>query len=229
MPASPVPEFTIGPPADKAALAKIGATVRARLAEDPSVYRIPVEGAELFAVGDFLTGEECNRMVAMIDDTAKPSTVYRLGYADDYRTSFSGDFDPSDPFVRMIERRLSDLLGCDPATGETIQGQRYLPGQQFRPHVDWFDTAAEYWPNEKHRGGQRSWTAMAFLNEVEAGGDTHFTRLGISITPQPGALLVWNNVTPEGLPNFETMHAGTPVERGVKYVITKWFRARRWR
>lgn len=64
---------------------------------------------------------------------------------------------------------------------------------------------------------------------VEAGGATAFTTLGIAIEPQPGALLLWNNPLADGRPNEATLHAGTPVERGVKYVITKWYRTRTWR
>ena len=38
----------------------------------------------------------------------------------------------------------------------------------------------------------------------------------------------WNNADPEGVPNPWTIHAGRPVEAGVKYVITKWYRTQRW-
>ena len=69
---------------------------------------------------------------------------------------------------------------------------------------------------------------MVFLNAVEEGGTTDFPRLGMSIEPRPGALLLWNNADPEGVPNPWTIHAGMPVVRGVKYIITKWYRARRW-
>jgi prolyl 4-hydroxylase len=69
---------------------------------------------------------------------------------------------------------------------------------------------------------------MAFLNDVEEGGETDFNRLGISIPPQQGALAMWNNARPDGTPNPDTMHAGSKVIRGTKYVITKWFRTRRW-
>ena len=33
---------------------------------------------------------------------------------------------------------------------------------------------------------------------------------------------------PDGQPNNYTQHAALPVVRGVKYVITKWFRTRPW-
>ena len=38
--------------ADQARLRTVGKQVRERLAANPAVYRIPSEGAELFAVGD---------------------------------------------------------------------------------------------------------------------------------------------------------------------------------
>jgi len=218
----------IGPNPDRKALARVGKHVRARLEADPGVYRVPVENAEIFAVADFMSPDECSRMIALIDAVARPSELFDDVNIDDYRSSWSGDVDSSDSFVRMIERRLSDLTGIDLAWSESVQGQRYQPGQEYRDHCDWFDTNAQYWKQEVHRGGQRSWTAMVYLNEVEAGGATEFRQLGISFDPQPGVLLLWNNASPDGAVNPDTLHAALPVDSGVKYVITKWFRTRVW-
>jgi prolyl 4-hydroxylase len=165
----------------------------------------------------------------MIDAVARPSSLHELDYASGFRTSYSGDLDPRGALVTDISQRIDTLLGVDPVIGEPVQGQRYHPGQQFKPHNDWFYVTEGYWPQEEARGGQRSWTAMAYLNAVEAGGATAFTALGIQIEPKPGVLLLWNNALPDGRPNEATMHAGLPVERGAKYVITKWYRTREWR
>jgi prolyl 4-hydroxylase len=215
--------------ADQAGLQRAGLIVRERLAADPRVYRVPAEGVELFAVGDFMSGAECTRMCELIDACARPSTVFDLDYSSGYRTSFSGDVDPLDPFVKKISRRIDDLLGLEPEWGESIQGQRYMPGQEFQPHHDWFHPGTTYWDKEMGRGGQRSYTAMVFLNEVTAGGTTDFTDLALSIEPRPGVLLAWNNADEDGLPNPRTIHAGRPVTEGVKYIITKWYRSRPWR
>ncbi len=214
---------------DQDSLKRVGESVRKRLAADPGVYKIDTDKAELFAIGDFLSATECQRLCLMIDEVARPSSLHEIGYESGFRTSYSGDLDPLDSFVKGISRRIDDLLGLNPIIGEAIQGQRYLPGQQFKPHNDWFYTSEKYWELERKRGGQRSWTAMAYLNEVEEGGGTHFTEIGINIEPKPGVLLVWNNANPDGTPNLDTMHAGTPVVKGVKYVITKWYRTRKWR
>jgi prolyl 4-hydroxylase len=217
------------PVPDQRALAQVGAIVRARLAADPGVYRIENDYCELYAVGDFLSPAECARLCTMIDAVARPSALHELDYASGFRTSYSGDLDPGDSFVKAISRRIDDLLGLPSEFGEALQGQRYLPGQQFKPHNDWFYTTERYWPLEQARGGQRSWTAMAYLNAVEEGGATLFTKIGIQIEPKPGVLLVWNNALPDGRPNEGAMHAGMPVIRGVKYIITKWYRTRKWR
>lgn len=222
---APVP----APVPDSQALARLGAEVRARLASNAHAYRVPAEGIELIALGGFLSDAECEALCAMIDAIARPSALHELDYASGYRTSYSGDLNPHLPLVAKISRRIDALLGIDPAFGEPVQGQRYLPGQQFKPHNDWFYTSESYWPQEDARGGQRSWTAMVYLSDVEAGGATAFVAAGIQIEPKRGVLLLWNNALPNGCPNEGTLHAGMPVERGAKYIITKWYRAREWR
>ena len=212
---------------DRANLALLGETVRARLDADPAAYRLPVDGVEIYAVADFLSAAECQRLITLVDEVARPSPTYNDNI-DQGRTSYTGDVDPKDPFVRMLQRRIDDLMGMDPALGETLQGQRYAMGQEFKHHFDYFLPKHAYWAAEQKRGGQRSWTAMGYLNAVEEGGATDFPRLNLSIPPQPGVLLVWNNMGVDGRPNPRTIHAGAPVVRGVKYVLTKWYRAHPW-
>jgi len=46
--------------------------------------------------------------------------------------------------------------------------------------------------------------------------------------PETGKLLGWNNHRPDGTLNAATLHHGMKVRKGVKYVITKWYRERPW-
>lgn len=222
------PMLATGRGAEKAALARIGASVQRRLDADPQAHRVAVDAADVYVVGQFLDAGECARLMAEIDRVAQPSRTFDEHTGVRYRTSYSGDVDPNDSFVRMIERRLCDLLGIDPSWGETFQGQRYEVGQEFQGHYDWFDPQADYWAGEMKRGGQRSWTAMAYLNDMPEGGATCFPDLHLSVQPQAGALLAWNNMLADGTPNPKVRHAALPVTSGVKYVITKWFRTRAW-
>ncbi|MEE4450398.1 2OG-Fe(II) oxygenase [Novosphingobium resinovorum] len=213
---------------DCKALARIGAAVRGRLAQQPCVRRYPDERAEIYAIDGFLAPLACQRLMALIDAVACPSALVTGEGWPDYRTSYSGDIDTAEPCVQDLETRLSAITGIAECCGESAQGQRYQCGQYFHEHCDWFDTTAGYWQDERRCGGQRSWTAMIYLNAVDEGGMTDFTRVALSIPPSAGTLLLWNNALPDGTPNPWTMHAARPVVRGVKYVVTKWFRTRTW-
>jgi len=85
-----------------------------------------------------------------------------------------------------------------------------------------------YWPEMEKTGGQRTWTAMIFLNEPEGGGQTAFEKAGLKVAPRTGNLLAWNNMNAIGEPNLFSLHQGMPVTGGVKYIVTKWHRERPW-
>jgi prolyl 4-hydroxylase len=214
---------------DPAALARIGATVRASLEANPRVERLDANGAELYKVYNFMTPLECEMVIKRIDAIAVPSPLYEEGNAPkDHRTSFSAHFPVEDEFMNMLQRRTDDLLGIGKAYGERLQGARYKVGQQFKSHMDWFWPNTGYYQMEMDRAGQRSWTAMTYLNDVEEGGETVFKELGLSFKPELGMLVIWNNATPEGEPNKMVLHSGEPVIEGIKYITTKWYREREW-
>jgi prolyl 4-hydroxylase len=214
---------------DKERLRQVGGKVRERLAANKAVQRIASDKGELWALGNFLDPIECGRLITLIDATARPSQAYHVDYSSGIRTSYSGDLDPRDPFIRKLETRFSRLLGIEPVYGETIQGQRYTAGQEFKQHIDWFTPDSVPWSIERDHGGQRNFTAMVYLNEVEEGGETDFPFLDLAIAPRRGTLVVWNNADENGVPNPWMIHAGNPVTRGFKYIITKWYRCRPWR
>lgn len=210
------------------ARAELGARTSQRLRRNPMVSTIRNEKVEIFVRHGFLTPAECTDMIARIEADHIPSILFTEAKADDYRTSTSCNLDPVDPLVEKLTRRIDALTGLPPLHGETIQGQRYGVGQEYKPHHDYFPKLADYWPRLRDSGGQRCWTAMLYLNAVEAGGDTQFLQAGFMVPPRPGTLLVWNNMCADGSPNPDTLHAALPVARGAKYVLTKWYRERPW-
>ena len=206
----------------------IGAEVKERLTRHEGAFKIPSYDLDIFIVRDFLDRAECAALIAAIDANRIPSKLLAPSADPDFRTSESCNLDPTDPFVRKIERKIAGLLGIDPHRGETIQGQRYAPGQRFKLHHDFFDPGQPYWDEMNRCGGQRTWTAMIFLNEPEAGGETAFPKADIKVAPRTGNLLAWNNLNIIGEPNYFSLHEGMPVTAGTKYIITKWHRERAW-
>lgn len=216
------------PKEDPAKLALIGAQVRARLKADPRAEDLGGEQADMFLLREFFSAEECARLIGIIDRRIGPSTLFEGTQRDGFRTSSTHYFEAGDSATRALERRIDEATGIAHKHAEVTQGQRYEAGQQFKHHYDYFFASEPYWQQERRRGGQRSWTAMLFLNDVEQGGETDWPELGLSIKPVAGALLVWNNMARDGTPNRKTLHAGTPVVKGVKYVVTQWYRQDPW-
>ena len=197
-----------------------------RLAAFPGVQRVPTRELELFVVRNFLDAETCAALIERIDEKRRPS-----GLADDvgianFRTSETCDLDWRDPVVAEVDKKIADLLGLSLVSSEPMQGQRYASGQEFRPHTDTFEPGGyDFYVHTAERG-QRTWTAMVYLNEPEDGGATRFKLIGKTFEPETGKLLAWNNLLPEGQPNPATLHQGMKVRRGTKYILTKWFRER---
>jgi len=209
------------------ARADMGERVRARLKRNPMMATVPTQRAEMFLRHGLLTQRECAALMRMIDEGSKPSKLFSDA-SRDYRTSSSCNLDVHDPLVQTVTKRIDALLGIDGSFGELLQGQRYHVGELYHLHCDYFPAGTHYWPAMRVSGGQRCWTAMAYLCDVEAGGETQFPRLGVTIPPRAGTLLVWNNMLADGSPNRDTLHAALPVQAGVKYVVTRWYRERRW-
>lgn len=190
------------------------------------MQKVPTASLDLFIARDFLETATCAALIERIDTNRRPSSIADDIGAENFRTSETCELDPADPVVADVDRRICRLLGFDPALGEPIQGQRYAQGQEFRAHTDTFNPGGyDYYVHTASRG-QRTWTAMVYLNAPEEGGATRFKTIGKTIQPETGKLLAWNNLLPDGSPNPATLHHGMKVRRGVKYIITKWFRER---
>ncbi len=220
--------FPDDPDVPSEARAQIGEAVRTRLRRNPMVAKLDTDRAEMFLRHGFMTPQECDQMMALVDAEAIPSKLFSGSANADYRTSWSCNLRIEEPLVLAITRRIDVLMGFDTDRGELLQGQRYHPGQEYKVHCDYFPPRVHYWPLMRQCGGQRVWTTMIYLCDVEEGGETEFPRLGLRVPPRRGTLLIWNNMRPDGSPNGETLHAALPVARGAKYVLTKWYRERPW-
>ena len=197
-----------------------------RLAGQPGVQRAPTRALELFIVRGFLDPRQCTALSERIDARRRPSEIADdVGIAN-FRTSETCDLDSNDPVVAEVEQRIAELLGLSLGASEPLQGQRYAAGQEFKPHTDTFEPGGYDFYVHTAGSGQRTWTAMVYLNQPEEGGATRFKTIGKTIHPERGKLLAWNNLLADGRPNPATLHQGMKVRRGTKYIVTKWFRER---
>lgn len=174
----------------------------------------------------FLDCATCAALIERIDAKRRPSKIADdVGIAN-FRTSETCDLDWRELVVGDVDRKIAALLGLTLEASEPLQGQRYAPGQEFKPHTDTFEPGGFDFYLHTAEYGQRTWTAMIYLNEPAEGGATRFKTIGKTIHPETGKLLAWNNLMPDGQPNPSTLHQGLKVRDGTKYVLTKWFRER---
>lgn len=200
----------------------------ARISAQAGIQRVPSPKLTLFLKRGFLDSALCAEIVARIDASRRPSTISDFNGDAAFRTSETCDLDSADPVVSEVERRIAAFTGIDPAHGEPIQGQRYAVGQEFKAHTDYFDPNGVDYLRFCAVAGNRTWTAMIYLNEPEAGGATRFKAIDKIVQPETGKLLCWNNRRSDGTLNPATLHQGMKVRAGVKYVVTKWFREKPW-
>jgi prolyl 4-hydroxylase len=119
-----------------------------------------------------------------------------------------------DLVISALNRRIAAASGTEAACGEPLQVLRYLPGQQYRPHLDAL-------PNTDN---QRILTMLVYLNEGYSGGETFFTRTGLKFAGKTGDGLLFRNAGPGGHPDPNAQHAGLPVLRGEKFIASRWIR-----
>lgn len=211
--------------------AKIGRIGRRNLDRNDEVISFTKDNLEIHIVKDFIGKDDRLSLKAMTKAAMAPSGTLGGTYPtfSSFRTSSTSHLVQDSEVVQALDKRIASLLGMDVLSAETTQGQHYAVGQTFKPHCDFLHEVQPLWSRWRREGGQRTWTAMAYLDDELEGGDTRFVNVGFKIKPVAGMLVVWNNMTADGRPNFDTMHEGAPILSGEKTIITKWFRERTWK
>ncbi|HJV76291.1 MAG TPA: 2OG-Fe(II) oxygenase [Noviherbaspirillum sp.] len=184
-------------------------------------------------LGNVLSNEECDALIDYGNQRLQRSPVVSdtdgANQVNTQRTSRGAMLQRGESeLVARIEARLAALTQWPAENGEGMQLLRYEKGNEYRPHFDWFDPALPGPRKHLERGGQRVGTVVMYLSEVEQGGGTSFPNLGLQVQPKKGSAVFFANTDPYGVPDKNTLHAGEPVMRGVKFIATKWLRERKY-
>jgi prolyl 4-hydroxylase len=217
-----------------------GASFSEQLAQTPNTFEAADrEVAMLFALaaprvilfGDLLAPEECDELITMSRGKLARSSVVNAatGHYDvhPHRTSSGTHFARGEnALVQRIERRIAELVQHPVEHGEPLQILHYQPGGEYKPHFDYFDPAQPGNEAVLKHGGQRVATLVMYLNDVEAGGSTVFPEIGLDVLPRRGNAVYFAYTTEQGELDARSLHGGSPVSAGEKWIATKWFRQR---
>ncbi len=144
---------------------------------------------------------------------------------DPLRTSLTASLGPIDLDLALValSRAMADAVGEPDEKGEFLSVLQYMPGQQYRPHFDSIPPGPDL-----DQSGQRTKTAILFLNDDFVGGETHFLLPDIKLRASRGDILVFSSFNAKGELDPASRHAGLPVTAGQKWIVTRWFRSKKY-
>lgn len=184
---------------------------------------------ELVVFGNVLTWDECQEIIRRAGPKMARSTIVDAQDGSRQvipnRTSDGAFFKRGeDDFILGIEKRLAILMNEPLEHGEGLQILNYKVGGEYREHFDYFPPSSPGSKLHTERYGQRRSTMIVYLNDVKQGGATSFPSAGVHVAAKQGNGVFFRYQNLRGQLDPMSLHAGTPVAQGEKWIITKWVR-----
>lgn len=183
----------------------------------------------IIVFGNVLGDDECDELVETARTRLRPSTTFNAesGRNEPHaaRTS-EGIHLPAGctALCARVEARIATLLGWPQENGEPLQLLRYGPGAEYKPHYDYFEPDRTRSDAALKHGGQRVASLVMYLNTPTRGGATGFPDINFEVAAVKGNAVFFAYDRPH--PMTRTLHAGSPVLEGEKWVATRWLRER---
>mmetsp|Transcript_7527 Transcript_7527/g.15033 ORF Transcript_7527/g.15033 Transcript_7527/m.15033 type:complete len:510 (+) Transcript_7527:74-1603(+) len=119
--------------------------------------------------------------------------------------------------VRSATQKIEEITGIPRTNYESFQLLSYAPNQFYRSHHDSSRT-------DPSPPGPRILTFFLYLTDVAQGGETHFTKLGLSVRPKKGRALVWPSVLNDDPTYWDDrmFHEAKDVVEGKKLAANHW-------
>lgn len=131
-----------------------------------------------------------------------------------------------DDLVSVYGKKISELVGIPLSHAESMCVIHYDIGQKYSQHCDSFNLDEPRGQRVCRNGHQRIFTVLSYLNTPEAGGETRFPNLKVTVKAKKGRVVFFSNVGNDiNYPHPNSLHESKPVITGEKYAATMWFHA----
>ncbi|KAG2512461.1 hypothetical protein JM18_008545, partial [Phytophthora kernoviae] len=201
----------------------------------------------VFSVEEFLRDDEIDVIIDLSMSHLAPSGValqdgHENRPATDWRTSTTYWLESSSHhIVQDIDKRTADLVKVPISHQESVQVLRYEKTQHYDQHLDYF--AVDHHRNSpdvlkkiEYGYKNRMITVFWYMSDVAKGGHTNFARAGglpppssnkgctqgINVAPKKRKVVVFYSMLPNGEGDPKSLHAGCPVDEGIKLSGNKW-------
>ena len=173
---------------------------------------------------DFVTPDENDYILKNAGPMFRESLLVS-GSLENVRQSKTAWLSRDDPVVANIIHRVCSLTNLPFENAEKMQVVEYEPNGYYRPHYDASCDDKEECVEFEKNGGQRIVTMLIYLNDQYEGGATHFPKLNTSYKPPKNTALLFYSLEKNGGKCHPlSLHAGTPVISGKKYIANIWLR-----
>lgn len=184
-----------------------------------------VEKPFILHLDNVLSEEECDELILLAKDRLQLSRIVDPYTGEEKvargRTSKGMYFAiQENAFIKKLEQRFMELTAHPIENGEGLQVLNYSIGEEYKAHYDYFPSRKV----DPAKGGQRIGTLLLYLNDVDEGGETVFPNMGISIVPKKGTAVYFHYGNSQGQVDPLSLHSSIPIEKGEKWVATKWIR-----
>ena len=188
---------------------------------------LAMQNPRVVVFGGLLSDDECDALVAAAAPRmARSETVVNETGGNEVNAARTSDgmfFGRGElPICHTVEARIAALVNWPLVNGEGLQVLHYRPGAEYKPHHDYFDPAQPGMAAVLRRGGQRVGTIVMYLNTPQQGGGTVFPDVQLEVAPIKGNAVFFSYDRPH--PITRSLHGGSPVLAGEKWVATKWLR-----
>jgi len=194
----------------------------------PQAWQWHAQQPRIATSDEFISDEEAAHLQFLVAAELAPPETYTTAASNSqtensFFTGLGRSFGAlsSDTVVRTIERRIAAATDWDLTALEPSSVIRYQPGHEYRPHVDYF-TSEQIAQNKQQLedfSGQRVVTFLICMEAPLQGGETLYDRVGVRIGYRRRMAAMHFNTAADGKPEPLSLHSGTPVLAGEKWLL----------
>jgi hypothetical protein len=209
---------------------------------DRATWLAPIElkqvhqAPRVFTIENFLPKPACAWLIKQAKKNLIRAPVQDRGKggafaSGDQRTNSVAGSNPLQPdlVMQLANLRIAAAIKLPIEQQEPTNVLNYQRGEEYKPHFDFIQAIEEKEPvfaRELATIGQRVATVLVYLNEGYEGGETEFPLLDWRFKGKTGEALVFWNLSESGERERQSWHAGKPVTKGEKWLLSKWVRQR---
>lgn len=179
----------------------------------------------------FASRDVCAWIIAQVEGRMRPALMYhgdlKKEVLDPHRSCSDFEFDivGSDVIMILLRERIAALTGVPTACMEPPRVFHYALGQDIKPHYDRLNDGIGNYGGGGY-DGDRIVTFLLYLNDGFEGGELAFPKVGQSFKGDLGDAIYFAHIDAQGRPEPLSLHAGLPIRRGEKYVLSQWIHDR---